>query len=478
MAHALHSSGASILMVERGDFIRQEKENWSVSELVLKKRYTADEVWLDRDGKEFKPRMYYNVGGNSKFFGGSAFRLRESDFNSDWPIDYKELSPWYKKAEELMGVRGEAGVDSTEPGDQCYSLPPVEHEETIEKLKDKLLLQGLHPFHLPVAVDSAPGGRCRKGSPCDGFPCMVRAKGDAENSFLRPLLLRSDSNLTLLNNTKVEKLLLNEKNNRIEAALITRDGKNYIQKAHTIILSAGAVNSAALLLQSSCPSRPEGMSNSSGNVGRYYMSHRNSVLLALSPFRKNPTIFQKTLGVNDFYSRGWGNIQLRGKVQKEMLQIKDKKLYKLFPGFIAKRSIDLWLMSEDRADPDNRVSLQDGKIKICLNENENPGHESLIKAAVKMMKKAGYPLTFIDRRGIEAVQHQCGTLRMGNTSENAVLDNWCRSFDHPNLYIVDASFFPSSAAVNPALTIAAMGLRVGDHLQNQYLKKRSQLTNS
>ncbi|MDC7233014.1 MAG: GMC family oxidoreductase [Spirochaetales bacterium] len=462
---ALAESGSSILMVERGDFIRQEKENWSVPELALNRRYAAEEKWLDSRGNEFTPRMYYNVGGNSKFFGGSAFRLREKDFDSQWPLDYSEMAPWYKKAEEILGVRGKQGEDPTEPSDQSYPLPPIPHEQAVRDLSRKLTKQGLHPFHLPIAVDQGPEGRCRKGSPCDGFPCMVRAKGDAENRMLRPLLLKESSPLTFLTNTRALRLLAGP-DNTITGAVLFRNGKEYIQKARRVILSAGAVNSAALLLNSADTDMPEGLANSSGYVGRCYMAHTNTVLLALSLFRKNPTVFQKTLAVNDFYNQGWGNIQLRGKVKKEMLQNKKQLAFRLFPDFIAQRSMDLWLMSEDSPNPENRVTFENGRIRINLNPTENRGHEKLIRAARKMMRKAGYPLLFTDRRGIEAVQHQCGTLRMGGNSDNSVLNKWCRSWDHPNLYVVDASFFPASAAVNPALTIAAMGLRVGTYLKN------------
>ncbi len=468
LAYGLKDSGLSVLMLERGDFIKQEKENWDVHEVVNARRYGTDETWLDRNGKPFTPRMYYNVGGNSKFFGGSAFRLRESDFRS-WPLTYADFSPWYDKAEKILGVRGAAGEDPTEPPRGEFPLPPAEHEPAIAELARKIRRQGLHPVHLPVAIDQGPGGKCRKGSPCDGFPCMVRAKGDGENRFLRPLYLRSDSRLTLLTGAFAETLVYSRSDNRIDGVRFRYKGERFIQKARWIVVSAGAVNSAALLLRSRDASHTRGASNSSDQVGRNYMSHINSVMLALSPFRKNPTVFQKTLTVNDYYQRGWGNIQLRGKILPEMLQTRSGGVLKAGSFFIAPRSIDLWLMSEDPPQRSNQVIItEDDRIQLAVEHHNRNAHQNLIKAASRMMRRAGYPLIFVDKRDIKAVQHQCGTVRFGSDSGKSPLDLYCRSYDHPNLFVVDAGFFPTSGAVNPALTVAAQGLRVGHYISRGF----------
>jgi len=469
VAYALKDSGASVLMLERGEFVKQERENWDLIEIAGKRRYAANETWYDSRSKPFNPRIFYNVGGNSKFFGGSSFRLRREDFTKTWPLSYEEMAPWYKKAETLLGVRGTEGEDPTAPEGTGYSLPPVQHEPVIKELAEKLIKQGLHPFHLPLAIDSGPGGRCRKGSPCDGFPCMVRAKGDAENRLLRPLILNSDSNLTLLTSARVKKLIPSSEGKHIEGVSFEYEGQLYFQKARRIILCAGAVNSAVLLLASATETYPRGLANSSEMVGRNYMAHNNSVMMALSPFHKNPTLFQKTLAINDFYLKGWGNIQLRGKIKKEMLQSSKNPFYRLFAGSIAQRSVDLWIMTEDLPRPENRVILNsDGSIQLKYKGNNRKNHRRLIQAASRMMRKAGYPIRLTESRKVNAVQHQCGTVRMGNSPLSAVLDSWCRSYDHPNLFVVDAGFFPSSGAVNPALTIAAMGLRVGAYLAEEF----------
>ena len=476
-AYALKDSGFSVLMVERGEYIPQEKSNWDIKEISLNRKYAADEFWLDSEDNPFRPRIYYNVGGNTKFFGGAALRLRESDFRDRttpegfsvrWPVTYRDLAPWYDRAEQIMGVRGRKGEDPSEPERGEYPGAPVEHENVAEELSRKFREQGLHPFHLPLAIDSGPGGRCRKGSPCDGFPCLVRAKADAENAFLRPLLSSGSSSLTLLTGARAEKLIPSENGRSIRAVSLLVEGKRYIQQAGTVIVSAGAVNSAALLLGSGNERYPEGLANTSGLVGRHYMAHRNTVLMAVSPFRKNPTVFQKTLAVNDYYEQGWGNIQLRGKVHPEMLKSRSSGFLKLAAGWAAPRSVDFWLMTEDFPDPGNRVLLTgNSRIKLIVRENNREAHRRLVNAATRMMRRAGYPLIFTDKRGITAVQHQIGTTRFGDSSRTAVLDPWCRSYDIPNLFVVDGGFLPSSGAVNPSLTIAAQGLRVGQYLSGR-----------
>src|SRR6266511_891563 len=216
---------------------------------------------------------------------------------------------------------------------------------------------------------------------------------------------------------------------------------------------------------------PDGLANSSGLVGRHYMVHNNTALTAVHPTRRNPTIFQKTLAVNDFYFRGpdWpypmGNLQLLGKLQAGMLTANQPLVPRRVLQAVADRSVDWWVMSEDLPDPENRVTLgSDGSIRIHWKPNNLVAHAKLVQAARQMLRRAGYPIVLTQRMGIETNSHQCGTLRFGNDPSTSVLELFCRSHDIPNLYVVDSSFFPSSTAVNPALTIAAQALRVADHL--------------
>jgi len=333
---------------------------------------------------------------------------------------------------------------------------------------------GLHPFHLPLAIDQGSGGRCQKGSPCDGFPCMVRAKLDAENAILRPILLKKPANLTLWTGATVRNLEINASGSRIIRAEVEREGERIGIEADRFILSAGAVNSAALLLGSKNRKHPSGLANSSGLVGRHFMSHNNSVLLALSPWRLNPTRFQKNLALNDFYNSGpqggkpLGHIQMRGKVKPQMLGRGKPAGLRLFGRSIARRSIDLWVMTEDLGIPENRVVLDDQeRIHLLWRGTNTEAHEALLDQAKRIMRRSGYPIRIVDRRGIRAVQHQCGTIRFGNDPGTAVLDPWCKAFDLENLYVMDAGFFPTSGAVNPSLTIVAQVLRAAEHLKGE-----------
>jgi choline dehydrogenase-like flavoprotein len=474
-ARSLANRGLSILVLERGDFVKQERENWEVQEVVVKRRYDAGETWFDAEGKPFNPRAYYNVGGATKFFGGATLRFRESDFDARplgegssvaWPFGYAELAPWYDKAEALLEVHGALGEDPSEPPRGEYPFPPLEHEGRIEELAAAFRAQGLHPIHLPVAIDQGGRGRCVKGSPCDGFPCKVRAKGDAENRLLRPLLLKKPALVTLMTRSRALRLETDASGRRVVAVEVEREGEKLRVEGGHFILAAGAVNSAVLLLASGTERHPEGLANSSGLVGRNFMCHNNTVVLALSPFRKNPTSFQKTLAIHDFYALG--AIQLRGKVKPEMLRAKRSACLRLFAKPIAERSVDFWVMSEDRADPDNRVLLdRQGRITLVHRPTNREAHEALLRRLAAALRAAGLPLVLLDRRGIDALQHQCGTLRFGTDPRTSVLDPWCKAHDLDNLHVIDASFMPSSAAVNPSLTILAQALRASEHLAEE-----------
>lgn len=474
-ARVLQTTGKSILILERGDYIKQEKENWDVNEVSVKRRYDSPERWIDGQGREFNPRTYYNVGGSTKFYGGTALRFRQADFQRRqldggatvaWPFDYPELAPWYQKAEELLEVHGKTGEDPTEPPRGPFPYPPLDHEPTLSKLAENLARQGLHPIHLPIAVDQGGKGRCIKGSPCDGFPCMYRAKGDAENRILRPLLLKKHPNVTLWTQAFVDRLETGPGGRRVTAAHVVHDGQAVVVEADLFIIAAGAVNSAALLLKSQGPDHPNGLANGSGQVGCNFMSHNNTVLLALHPLKKNPTKFQKTLTIHDFYEQG--TIQGRGKVQPEMLQGKKDWVLRTFRRFIAARSVDFWVMSEDLPTPDNRVTVDEaGRIHLARRATNTAAHQAVIRRAKQVLRKAGLPWCFVDQRGTAAIQHQCGTLRFGNDPQTSVLNQWCRAHEVENLYVMDASFFPSSAAVNPALTVLAQTLRAAEHLREE-----------
>jgi choline dehydrogenase-like flavoprotein len=481
LAYGLRGSGARVLLIERGGYLPQEPANWDPAAVFAGARYKTAEGWLDAQGRAFHPGMHYYVGGNTKMYGAALPRFRREDFavleheggaSPGWPIPYDDLEPYYCHAETVYGVHGVAGLDPTEPSrSQPFPFEAVPHEPAIVDLAARLAAQGLHPYPLPIGVDLRPGGGCIRCKTCDGFPCQVLAKSDADVCCVRPAL--QDPNIELMTSTFARRLLTDGTGRRVVAAELERGGERVEVRAGAFVVSAGAVNSAALLLRSANSSHPNGLANASGLVGRNYMVHNNTALMAVSLTRRNPTIFQKTLAVNDFYLRGpdsahpLGNLQLIGKLQAGMLTADQPLVPRPLLAEMAGRSVDWWVMSEDLPDPDNRIALTpDGAgIRVCWRPNNLVAHKQLIKAAREMLRDAGYSVVITRRMGIETNSHQCGTIRFGDDPASSVLDRWCRAHAVENLYVVDSSFFPSSAATNPALTIAAQALRVADHLR-------------
>jgi choline dehydrogenase-like flavoprotein len=341
-------------------------------------------------------------------------------------------------------------------------------------LAERFRTQGLHPAPLPVGLDFRPGGRCIRCGTCDAFPCRVLAKGDADVSAVRPALDSPD--VEIWTDTVVTWVTTDSSGLRATGVEVERGGERVHVEADFVIVACGAVNSAALLLRSATNRHPNGLANSSDLVGRNYMVHTNSVLVAIDPRRLNPTVFQKTISVNDFYHAGadpnfpfpMGNLQPVGKLQSAMM----RGAMPLAPDWslraAAQRSVDWWVMSEDLPDPANRATVDaSGNVVIQWRPNNLAAHDRLMGHAKAVLRRAGYPVLFDRRMGIATNSHQCGTLRFGHDPGRSVLDRYCRAHDLDNLYVVDASFFPSSAAVNPALTIAAQALRVGDHLRDR-----------
>ncbi|UVK41172.1 GMC family oxidoreductase [Mesorhizobium sp. AR10] len=475
----LASSGLSIALVERGTFLPREAENWNADEVFRRQRYQSpDERWSFDGGKPIKPASYYFVGGATKLFGGVMMRLRERDFQKieypdglspAWPIGYQDLEPYYGQAERLFGVHGHPGVDPTEPP-LTSQLPfgPVDHDRPSEQFIYQLRDRGLRPFSLPLVLQRHSGGACVRCGTCDGYPCLVGAKLDAELALVRPAM--AHRNVTLLDNSMVTRLELDPASNRISRIVGLRDGQEFSLRAKVFVVSAGAINSAALLLRSVGGRSPRGIANSSGVVGRHYMAHNSSVVMAVG-LKKTGTVFQKSFGVNDFYfgdehyPHPMGNVQMIGKLHGPMLAHRTPMLPPRLRQAIADRSVDWYLQSEDLPHPDSRVSVSaDGSIRLDRKVTNLRSHKELVKRICGLMRSLGYPLVLSEMLGARTTSHQCGTVRMGSDPKQAALDAFCRTYDHPNLFVVDGSFFPSSAAVNPSLTIAAQALRVADHM--------------
>jgi choline dehydrogenase-like flavoprotein len=490
LALRLAPSGKRILLLERGERVPREKDNWNPRAVNVEAKYHARETWHAGDGTPLHPHTNYYVGGNTKFYGAALFRLRREDFGEvihhggvspSWPISYDDLEPYYAEAEHLYHVHGERGADPTEPAASGpYPHPPISHEPRIQKLNDDLARAGYRPFHTPLGVmldESRPEmSPCIRCNTCDGFPCLLHAKADAEACAVNPALRYP--NVSLVTGAYVSKLETSSSGREITKVHTIQHGRLESYSADIVVVSCGAINSAALLLRSASDRHPSGLANSSDVVGRHYMGHVNSVLMALSR-EPNPTVFQKTLALNDFYfgasnfPHPMGHISFVGKLDAVTLSAGAPPFA---PGFtleqMAKHSLDFWLTSEDLPDPANRVTLdRNGEIVLSYRSNNEEPHRRLIGKLKHLLNHLDCHEHLIPRAlfvgqriPLAGVAHQNGTVRFGHDRRTSALDVNCRAHDVDNLYVVDGSFFCSSAAVNPALTIAANALRVGDHL--------------
>jgi choline dehydrogenase-like flavoprotein len=510
LAYRLAATGKKILVLERGDFLPREKENWNAREVYQKERYHTQEHWFDKDGKEFRPQTGYWVGGNTKVYGAALLRLRERDFEAvihkggispAWDLKYQDFEPYYTQAETLYDVHGKRGEDPTEPpATSEYAYPPVSHEPDMQAIADGIRQLGYNPFHLPLGLKLNEVDRSL--SPCircdtfDGYPCLVGAKADAEINAVRPAQATS-KNLTLLTGSKVLKLRTNESGREITAVEVeithktsaTLEGSPPSEIHHfsadIVVVACGAINSAALLLRSANDRHPNGLANRSDQVGRNFMKHNAIALVALGT-RPNRAVFQKTIAVNDFY---WGEpdfpypmgmVQNSGNVLADMLPAEAPQLLapfmKLVPEFglqlVAERSVGWWLQTEDLPDSNNRVRMVGDRLHLAYTANNTEAADRLVHRWTSVLKSADadtkqvipfsiYPRTQVP---LAAVGHQCGTCRFGRDPATSVLDLNCRTHDIDNLYVVDGSFFPSNSGVNPTLTVIANALRVGDRL--------------
>lgn len=472
LAAALAPSGRRILILERGEGLSASDHDRDDDAIFAKGHYRPNETWLNGDGEAFNPGNYYYVGGNSKFYGAVLIRYRKEDFSPlshmggqtpGWPISYDDLEPYYSQAEHLYNVRGQLGDDPTEPAHSIsYAYSPVPDEPDIADLRSRLSSVGLHPSFLPLGLD-LDRWLSRAATPWDAFPDTNGGKMDAESVGLKTAL--AYDNVSLRTGAKVVRLITNDSNDISGVELETGE----VLSAPVVVLTAGAVQTAALLLASADEKNPAGLANRSDQVGRNFMNHNCSAVMAIHPFRRNRSVYQKTLMVNDYYLSGGpngeplGNIQMLGKISGTMLS-SASNLPRMAADWIASRSVDIYAMSEDLPNPESRVTLVNGQIQLDWKRSNWDAHVKLVSRLKKDLKRAGYPIVLarpFDRR---TPSHQCGTACMGGDPQSSVVDVMLRSHDHANLFIADASVLPTSAAVNPALTIAALALRTAHYI--------------
>ena len=501
LAYSLAKTGKSILILERGDFIPKEVDNWDPQKVFTEGKYRTKEKWVDKDNKEFEPFTHYCVGGNTKMYGAALLRMRETDFKAvkhyggtspAWPISYEDLEPYYLKAENLYHVRGKRGVDPTDPPSSGpYRYPPLKHEPRMKELFDAFKKQGLQPSPLAIGVRLPKDKKVRTSklvlSNFDGYPDPTESKSDSHVIALNKAL--KEKKVTLKTNHKVEKLLTDESGKNVTTVVCTnKKGKQKEYSAGKIIVSCGDINSAALLLRSSSTQLHNGLGNSSGHVGRNLMLHNNGTVVAISK-KPNDSIFQKSLILNDFYHGAddstlpLGSIQMMGKTDPDTLK---GELEELSPDMnygdledVSKHSIDFFITAEDLPDPNNRVEItNEGKIQLKYESNNLEAYQRLRKKLINLLDHVGCEEGYAKdnayvgfKLGISGVSHQNGTCRFGTDPTKSVLDTNCKAHDLNNLYVVDSSFFCSSSAVNPSLTIIANALRVADHLKSFHVKE-------
>jgi choline dehydrogenase-like flavoprotein len=488
LARRLAPSGKRILILERGRYIPREAENWDTRAVFSQQRYQAKEPWFDSAGNPFSPYTHYCVGGNTKVYGAALLRMRPHDFNDvrhygglspAWPIGYDDLEPYYTEAERLYTVHGARGRDPHDPPASApYPFPALAHEPRIAALERDLTRLGYRPFPIPIAIRPQEVSASRAPihlARFDGYPDPTETKSDSHVCGIAPAL--DHPNVTLLTGARAERLLADGRGREVTGVVVDHEGQQLTFSADVVVLACGAINSAALLLRSASERHPHGLANSSGQVGRNYMCHHNGLFIAVMQ-ESNPSTFQKTLGLTDFY-RGsddsefpLGTIQLMGKPDPDTLAFMAKDA---LPGApieeIAGRTIDVFLTAEDLPHPDNRVALrEDGSIQLFRADTNAEAYtrlEAKLKSILDTIERScgrRTPAYLTLRLGIGGVSHQCGTLRFGTDPRASVLDTDCKAHDLTNLYIADASFFPSSSAVNPSLTIMAKALRVGDRI--------------
>ena len=475
-ALALARRGVDVLVLERGERLPREPENWSARAVFGERRYKPAERWLDGAGRPFAPGVHYVVGGNTKVYGASLPRLRERDFDAAehedgispaWPFGYADLEPYYAEAERLYRVHGTTGEDPTEPWRSTpFPYPALEHEPYVAELAARLREHGVTPSANAMGVDRRPGGTCVRCATCDGFPCRLGAKSDAETCAIDPAL--ETGNARLATGVRVRRIVTDATGRRVNHLVADGpDGPVEVTGAR-FVLAAGAVNSAALLLASADDRHPHGLANSSGLVGRNLMLHDNAHIVAVDLDRRNDVVFQKTLSVNDWYlDGGLGTMQLIGKVQGAMMKTAaPRAVPRIVLDRIAGRSVEWLVMSEDLPSRESRVTVDaGGRITTVRASPGAPRHRRLLARAKRLLRAAGYDAILTQHFDIAMNSHQCGTVVAGTDPAASVLDPWCRTHDIENLWVVDGGFFPSSAAMNPALTIAAQALRVAAESQ-------------
>lgn len=496
-AYNLAKAGKEVLIVERGVWVKRDESCWDEKKLHLNdplyKGLTP--AIIDQKKGKLKPDWPYDtVGGMSTFYGAAALRMREDDFegpplpgtdkkdtSAAWPIDYKSLSSYYDEAEQMLNVAGIKGEDIIEPKrkKEFPQAPPEKLSKPSKLITDAAKELGLHPFHIPLAINFSNSNseqKCILCSTCDHYICKLEAKNDVAVKIL-PDAIKNGA--TLLPNTRAIKINIT-KNRVVSIDLINQISREISTiKAKNIIVSCGALSTPHLLIASGI----DKIDKSGSLIGKYLMRHINSIVSGAFPFKTNPDkMFQKQIAIPDFYYGdkkkknillgNWGIIQDVSSFGKGLIKLNAPFGLKNAAAFLSEYSINLLCIAEDIPQLSNRVyadwnqkdifGMPSLKVYHRYDQRDNAVINALSKEAKKILKKAGAKLFYTIP--IETFSHAFGSCRFGKDRSASVLDEDCRVWGLKNLYVLDASFMPSGGSVNPSLTIAANSLRVSEML--------------
>jgi choline dehydrogenase-like flavoprotein len=500
VALKLAAAGIRVLVLERGRWVDRDETAWDSRAIQIDRKYRGQTAY-EVDERWGRQLIYPDdsVGGKSVFYGAASLRLREEDFDiaarfdqseleqlppMDWPIQYRDLEPFYSEAERTIGVAGVSGVDLTDPPRTSdYATRPPPYGSSARRIARAAERLGLNPFPIPLAINFERDGsrpKCVKCMTCDLFPCKICAKNDLAVTVLPKA---QQYGAVIRGNTVVKRLLRSDGRVRAVECVSADTGEEITISCDLCVVSCGAIASACLLLNSGLNEvEPNGRL-----VGRYLMRHCSGIVVGIFPFTTNPERqFHKQLAITDFYlghpGRGpkgpWGMIQSLQTPPPEFVE--ETAPYPKPIGWLGAKTLPLHAylicMAEDLPNFDNRVEITRQHTdpfgvplarvfhKYCKRDLE--ARRGLYLEAARILRKAGSWIRV--RMPIHTYSHAVGTLRFGTNPERAVLDQWCRFFGVPNLFVVDSSFMPTSGGVNPSLTIAANGLRVGKYLAENW----------
>ena len=490
-ARVLVRAGWSVLMLERGDWVERNAESWSADGVgPMTPHYSVETPYHVKDDRGATPMgAFHCVGGPSVFYGGVAFRFRAEDFEHDpeiagssaahWPFTYSAIEPYYTEAEHIIGVAGASGIDPTEPArSQPYPQTPTELAPISRRIEHAARELGCHPFPLPLAINhSGSRGRnsCIQCGTCDGFACAIGAKNDLATVVVRPLLKQG---LHLRPNTVVTRLIASDGRVTEVQGVDRLSGRSMRFSSRTVILAAGAIASPHLILASGLQRL-----NPAGHVvGRYLMRHYNEIVFGIFPRVPNPEgLFHKQLGIHDFYfghpalgrPRGkLGGIQQLATPPVALVKAQLPRLLGRVCAPWVSHLTGLLVIAEDQPQFDNRVVLDRestdrfGLPSLHVTHRYSPrdilAGRALAGRAGAILRRGG--AWGLYRHRIGTLSHAVGTLPMGLDARTSAVDHDCRFRGLDNLYVLDGSVMPTSAGVNPSLTIAANALRAAYRL--------------